>query len=154
MPKITKNISDHSKDSSPKGIEESVFEKSMIHRTLRGEMVRSKSEVIIADRLFKLDVEYKYEYPFIILGLTICPDFTIEDIKSGRNFYWEHNKFSHIAEFDKLWNRRMDNYRAAGILPHEDGGGENGALIVTSDSPEKRIPSQEIERIIREVILK
>ena len=122
-------------------------------KTARGEAVRSKSEVIIADQLSCLGVEYIYEHPFAILGLKFCPDFTMEEIESGRIFYWEHNRFFHIVGFKKLWERQLDSYRAVGILPYENGGGENGTLIVTSDSHQSKISSREIECIIRVVIL-
>ena len=37
---------------------------SSIHRTTRGELVRSKSEVIIANLLHALGITYAYEQPF------------------------------------------------------------------------------------------
>src|SRR5699024_5847535 len=53
------------------------FEKNLIHRTIRGELVRSKSEVIVANILNQLDIEYVYEEPLKVAGKTYIPDFTL-----------------------------------------------------------------------------
>ena len=143
----------HFKVFFPIANDELPFEKGKSHQSSRGEPVRSRSEGIIADTLFELGVVYKYEHLFTIFGYTICPKFTIKNFGQSHTFYWEHNRFSHLPDFNKLWERRMARYKASCILPHENGGGENGTLIVTSDSPEKRISSQETEHIIRTVIL-
>lgn len=55
-----------------------MFEDGLIHRTSRNELVRSKSEVIIADRLASLNVEYTYERELKIDNTSKFPDFTIE----------------------------------------------------------------------------
>jgi len=138
---------------SPITIDGRFFEENLIHRTARGEMVRSKSEVIIADRLADLDVEYTYERPLTIEGVTKYPDFTIEDMETGITFYWEHCGMLHVPNYRKRWEEKLAWYRKHSILPHEDGGGENGTLIITRESPQGGISSQEIERIIRDVIL-
>jgi len=75
---------------SPIDVNGRFFEEYLIHRTARGEMVRSKSEVIIANALTAKCVDYAYERPLTIEGVTKYPDFTIEDMESGRILYWEH----------------------------------------------------------------
>ena len=139
--------------SSPIDIDGRFFEENLIHRTSRGEMVRSKSEVIIADRLSDLDVEYVYERPLTIQAVSKYPDFTIEDMESGKAFYWEHCGMLHIPHYRKRWEEKLAWYKEHDIVSHEDDRGENGTLIVTSESPKGGISSQEIERIIRNVIL-
>jgi hypothetical protein len=56
------------------------FDDRHIHRTARGELVMSKSEVIIANELFRLGVEYSYEKPLRFEADTHprYPDFTVE----------------------------------------------------------------------------
>lgn len=57
----------------------------------KGERVRSKSEKIIADKLFMLGIPYKYECPLQLKNSWVFyPDFTILDIKKRREIYWEH----------------------------------------------------------------
>jgi ATP-dependent exoDNAse (exonuclease V) alpha subunit len=138
---------------SPICIDGHFFEKNLIHRTSRGEMVRSKSEVIIADRLADLRVDYIYERPLRINDVIKYPDFTIEDVESGRNFYWEHCGMLQVPNYRKRWEEKLNWYKVNGILPFEEGEGENGTLIVTSDSAQGGISSQDIERIIRATIL-
>ncbi len=64
--------------------------------TEQGDMVRSKSEVIIANILHqnRKDILYKYERPLSLIsdGKTkiIYPDFTILNIRTGKIYYWEH----------------------------------------------------------------
>ncbi len=129
------------------------YEERLIHRTSRGEMVRSKSEVIIADRLASFGVAYQYERPLSIDRVTKYPDFTIEDMDTGRNFYWEHCGMLMVPSYRRNWEDKLKWYRANQILPHDEGEGERGTLIVTQDSPEGGISSQDIEQVIRKLIL-
>ena len=62
-------------------------------------MVRSKSEVIIANKLANKGVEYAYERPLTIAGVTKYPDFTIEDMESGVTFFWEHCGMLHVPSY-------------------------------------------------------
>ena len=50
------------------------YEDSLIHRTTRGELVRSKSEVIIADHLLSNGINYDYEPEVTVDGRKFRPD--------------------------------------------------------------------------------
>lgn len=72
-------------------IDKVYFEKSRIHMTLKGHLVRSKSELIIANMLYSAGIDYEYEKEFIWDdGSRLLPDFTIEDVEHDVCFYWEH----------------------------------------------------------------
>jgi len=59
--------------------------------TERGERVRSKSEKIIADKLFALGIPYRYEYPLTLSGeVKLYPDFTILKLPEREEVYLEH----------------------------------------------------------------
>ena len=137
---------------SPVEIEGRLFENYLIHRTARGEMVRSKSEVIIADHLANNGVEYGYEQPLTIDGITKYPDFTIEDMESGVTFYWEHCGMLHVPSYRHRWEEKLEWYRAHSILPHEKGGGKNGTLIVTRDEANGSIDSAKITALIADML--
>ncbi|WP_051538323.1 hypothetical protein [Butyrivibrio proteoclasticus] len=60
-------------------------------KTNNGEMVRSKSEKIIADTLYRNNIPYKCE-PRVILadGSDYYPDFIIYNVRKDKTLYWEH----------------------------------------------------------------
>ena len=59
---------------NPIEIEGRFYEANLIHRTSKDELVRSKSEVIVADRLAALNVEYSYEKKLTLNGESRYPD--------------------------------------------------------------------------------
>ena len=57
----------------------------------KGERMRSKSELMIANALNKYGIPYKYEYPLELKPHgTVYPDFTVLNIKERKEMYWEH----------------------------------------------------------------
>lgn len=65
-----------------------------VYYTKRGDRVRSKSEQIIADRLFDAGVPYRYEFPFSYDTPTgrkqILTDFTALNKRTRSVYRWEH----------------------------------------------------------------
>ena len=64
----------------------------LIHETARGDMMRSKSEVLIADELYEHALAYKPEPPLRLekSGRTIYPDFLILHPGTFKEILWEH----------------------------------------------------------------
>lgn len=137
---------------SPVKIDDILFEDHLVHRTARGEMVRSKSEVIVANCLHDHGIEYSYERQLNIDGVTRYPDFTIEDMESGMTFYWEHCGMLHVPSYRHRWEEKLAWYRSHGIVPLEEGNGEQGTLIVTRDEENGSIDSEKIDTIIKDVL--
>lgn len=129
-----------------------IFEEYLIHRTAREEMVRSKSEVIIADHLSNKSIEYHYELPLTIDGVTKYPDFTIEDMESRVTYFWEHCGMLHVPSYRRRWEEKLAWYRTHNILPHEEGGGDRGILIITRDEVNGSIDSAKITKLITELL--
>lgn len=123
------------------------FEQSLIHKTLKGDLVRSKSEVIIANMLFEAGIEYEYEKELDLGedGIRI-PDFTIEDAESGLCFYWEHCGMLGDAAYNRHWQEKKALYEKHGIME-----GEN--LIVSKDSINGGIDSNEIKCLIEKYFI-
>lgn len=130
---------------SPKIVEinDRYFEEYLIHKTVRGEMVRSKSEVIIANLLHSHEIEYEYEKEIWFDGIRKIPDFTIDDEESGECYYWEHCGMMSKDYYRKRWEEKKAFYLEHGIVE-----GEN--LIVTYDEPNGSIDTSKIEELINE----
>ncbi|MFN8627509.1 MAG: AAA family ATPase [Candidatus Binatia bacterium] len=137
---------------SPIDVDGRFFEEHLIHRTARGEMVRSKSEVIIANALAAKGVDYAYERALTLDGVTKYPDFTIEDMESGQTFYWEHCGMLHVPSYRRRWEEKLEWYRKHDIALSEDGGGAAGTLIVTRDKANGSIDSERIGKVIKEAL--
>lgn len=118
------------------------YEQALIHRTLKGELVRSKSEVIIANMLYNAGIEYEYEKELDLGedGIRI-PDFTIDDAESGICFYWEHCGMLGDEGYNKHWQEKKALYAKHGII-------EGDNLIVSEDSQNGGIDSAAIKALI------
>lgn len=110
------------------------FSRERTHRTLSGDDVRSKSEVIIANILYQSHIPFVYEAPLVAPdGSKRVPDFTID--WNGRSFFWEHFGMLDDDEY----------YRSAQLRKAWYATNFPGQLIVTEDSP---LLSQETKRMI------
>jgi len=97
-------------------------------------------------------VDYAYERPLTIDGVTKYPDFTVDDMESGITIYWEHCGMLHVPSYRRRWEEKLVWYRTNGILPREEGGGKKGTLIVTRDEANGSIDSAKITEILEQVI--
>ncbi len=136
------------------GKKKTFYEERLIHRTERGDLVRSKGEVIIADKLYARGfTDYLYEQELLLPnGTKRYPDFTVSNDATGVTYYWEHLGMLGDPGYRARWERKKKEYLDAGILPYQEGGGEMGTLIETADRPDGGIDAAEIARIIDEVI--
>jgi hypothetical protein len=135
--------------AKPVKVGDSFLEERLIHITSRGEAVRSKSEVIIANLLHASGVPYHYEHPLEIDGIVKYPDFTIEDDDAGITYYWEHCGMLPDPGYRRRWKEKQAWYRANNILPQAEGGGTKGTLIVTEDQADGGIDSSRIDTLIK-----
>ena len=137
-------------DPNPRKVEGRFLEDRLIHRTCDGLLVRSKSEVVIADLLSTHRVDFAYERPFLGSDNNHrFPDFTIEDSATGEVYLWEHLGMLVVPSYARAWDRKKAWYAAQGVLPIESGGGPAGSLIVTTDDERGGIDSQAIDEMIR-----
>ncbi|MGC7872084.1 hypothetical protein ACPUYX_11210 [Desulfosporosinus sp. SYSU MS00001] len=122
------------------------YEASLIHKTLKGELVRSKSEVIIANMLHEARIPYEYEKE-LSLGEdgTRIPDFTIDDAESGMLYYWEHCGMMSDRHYLQRWEEKKAVYAKHDIIE-----GEN--LIVSYDDMNGSIDSVAIKALIEKYL--
>ena len=120
------------------------YEDRLIHRTVRGELVRSKSEVIIADCLHYNNLDYVYEPSVIIGGVEKRPDFIIRDEDTGDEWYWEHCGMMNDPKYVKRWQEKKKFYEMNGIK-------EGKNLIVTYDDENGGLDSSVIDKMIKNI---
>ncbi|SDB49938.1 hypothetical protein SAMN02910298_02531 [Pseudobutyrivibrio sp. YE44] len=115
-------------------------------KTNRGEIVRSKSEKIIADALDKYGVPYRYE-PLLELGYsTIYPDFVILNTRTRKTLYWEHLGIISDIDYATKNLRKIRDYEKQGFLLGRD-------LILTMEESDKIIDVNLVEQKIKEFLL-
>ena len=105
--------------------------------TENGKRVRSKSEVIIANALTNFNVPYRYEYPVVINRninrsmkrdlVTFHPDFCCLNVKTRKEYIWEH--------FGKMDDPEYAKRAVEKIYLYNEHGYEIGKnLIVTMET--------------------
>jgi hypothetical protein len=110
------------------------LQEGLIHRTSTGVAVRSKSELLVYEALRNAGYQPEYEKALALGGSTRYPDFTIDNEISGRTVFWEHLGMLEREEYRLSWEKKLAWYRANKVLPAEEGGGENGMLVISQDS--------------------
>ena len=119
--------------------------------TSKGEIVRSKSEIIIADVLASLGVPYRYEFPHKLKNvdssrcIEVYPDFTCLNVHTRKEFVWEHFGMMDDAEYACNAVAKIEMYLNSGYF-----WGDN--LIFTMETHEKPLNSK-IVRILAQKYL-
>ena len=119
--------------------------------TSQKERVRSKSEIIIADTLHRLNIPYRYEFPLEIItekGIrrTFHPDFICLNIRTRQEFIWEHFGKMDDAEYASSAAQKLRLYEKNGIFP-----GKN--LIISMETSTSPINSMQIEKTAKQYLL-
>lgn len=113
----------------------------LIHRTERGEKVRSKSEAIIANILYNLGLDYRYEYP--IEGHEQPgirrPDFVLIS-PERKPIIWEHLGMLDDPDYRNRWQAKQAWYEANGFTQGVD-------FFVTRDEPDGGLDSYRIRKL-------
>ncbi|QQA74527.1 AAA family ATPase [Pectobacterium parmentieri] len=111
------------------------LDSNLVYLTDNGELVRSKSEWIIAAKLKAAGIKYQYEQPLILDGVERYPDFTIRDEDAGIVWYWEHNGMLNDSEYRARWERKKSAYHNANIYISEQQNSKDcvGILLTTEE---------------------
>lgn len=88
--------------------------------TAKGERVRSKSEKIIADELYRYNIPYKYEMPLQLhVGnktILFYPDFTAINKRTGKKWVIEHFGMMDKASYYENALQKLDIYEKNNML--------------------------------------
>ena len=89
--------------------------------TDREERVRSKSEVMIANKLRQMGIPYRYECGLALKnGVVLYPDFTILHVKKRKTVYLEHFGMMDDAGYSEDKVQRINMLAKNNILPGRD----------------------------------
>lgn len=111
------------------------------HYTLRGERVRSKSEVMIANALFRAGIDYRYEAPLLLGSQLVYPDFTILRMADRKTLFWEHAGLIDDADYRNDLLSRIIIYEENGLFPGED-------LILTAETQKRPLNIRDVQRVV------
>lgn len=112
--------------------------------TSRGLFVRSRAEVLIAEKLYEYGIPFRYEQVIHIGKYRLEPDFTFLD-KNGEEFYWEYCGMMNDPNYvrNQLWRRGI--YESIGI--------NEWTNMIYTYGTNNSIDMREIEAVIRTKIL-
>lgn len=113
-----------------------------VHQTSKGEMVRSKSEALIASMLDAHKVPYRYEAVLKLGKIKFFPDFTILRPRDNKIIYWEHFGLMDDPEYVEKALSKLLLFRKHGLKIGED-------IIITFDSADGGIDVKELLDIIK-----
>ncbi|MCQ2123701.1 MAG: hypothetical protein MJZ25_05890 [Fibrobacter sp.] len=119
--------------------------------TSRGERVRSKSEMIIADILAKNNIPYKYELPQQMKAaggklIPVYPDFTCVNLRTRQEFLWEHLGRMDDSDYSMKTVMKLRTYSKNGFIP-----GKN--LILTMECDGIPLDRKEVEILVKTFLL-
>ena len=111
------------------------------HTTSRGLKVRSKSELLIAEKLYEYSLPFRYEQVLHFPNVDLSPDFTVRRA-DGKLFYWEHHGLTQRNDYMDWQKRKAELYASVGIVPWNN-------YIVTYDNEDGEIDLKVVDAQIR-----
>ena len=116
---------------------------NLIHPTVNGIMVRSKSESMIAVALAESRIPFRYEELISINNISIAPDFTLLHPMTNKTYYWEHFGLIDNENYYENFAVKIKTYAKANIIL-----GDN--LIVTFETSDNPLSFNTISNIINQ----
>lgn len=112
-------------------------------KTQRGESVRSKSEVIIANTLLFLGIPYFYEKPLKLKsGRTVYPDFTFLHVSDRKEYILEHLGMLDVDEYRNNAFIKIERYAESGFCL-----GNN--LLITMEDSQNHLNSEYVLKLLK-----
>lgn len=110
--------------------------------TATGKRVRSKSEIIIADTLDRLNIPYRYEFPVKVGEVLLHPDFFCLNTITRQEFAWEHLGMMDDCDYSVKAVQKLHLYQKKKWLPGK-------TMIITMETRESPINSRQVEEVAR-----
>lgn len=117
----------------------------LVYETDRGEMVRTKAEMMIANAYYEYGIPYKYECKLYLRdGMYKYPDFKVLDVKKRKEYVHEHLGLIDMDEYRHNNLKKLEIYSENGI-----NTGTN--LILTFESEGCPYNIKSIKNMIRNI---
>jgi hypothetical protein len=111
-------------------------------------LVRSKSEVIIWNKLYEHRNEFESIYEKRFAKNRLLPDFTIINNSGNIEFIWEHLGLTSDLSYAKRWKEKEKIYKENGFTE------KKGNLIITRDNEKGSIDSEDINAKVKSILNK
>ena len=118
------------------------YRDQLIHRTVEGIYVRSKSEAIIVMTLAKHQIPFRYECKLELGDIILYPDFTIRHPKTGETYYWEHFGIMDDPDYRRNTLSKLELYSAHDIYPSVQ-------LLTTFETKNHPLASDLVENMVK-----
>lgn len=118
----------------------------LLHKTISGNHVRSKSEMLIDMSLYIHKIPFRYECALTLGDITLYPDFTLRHPRTGEYYYWEHFGLMDDEAYCRNACSKLQLYSSYGIIPTIQ-------LITTYETKDNPLSSETIEKIIEHYFL-
>ena len=120
-------------------------------RTIKDEIVRSKSEILIADTLNRMNIPYHYEFPIKLITedgtkTTFHPDFLCLNRRTRKEFLWEHFGRMDDTEYATQTVSKLNLFAHNGIFP-----GKN--LITTMETSTQPLNTRQVKKLAEEFLI-
>ena len=116
------------------------------HYTQRGERVRSKSEVLIANALYQTGIPYRYEAPLYLGRTLLYPDFTTLRVRDRKIIYMEHFGLLDDASYRDNAISKVRLFERNGILPGD-------RLLITVENYRNPLNLNSVNALIHNYLL-
>lgn len=115
--------------------------------TNRNELVRSKSEKILADKFHSFEIPYIYEKPLYLNSYdTFYPDFTLLNKRTRQVIYWEHFGMMDYPDYATKTVKKINIYQQNGIYVGDQ-------LLTTYETEKIVLNSNLVDEMIRKYLL-
>ena len=116
--------------------------------TEKGELVRSKSEKILADKFYGMEIPYVYECPLMLKGFGyIRQDFVLLNKYTRKEYYWEHFGLMSDKDYCEKSVKKINQYIKSGIYPGDK-------LISTYETEKCVLDFKLVDEIIEKYLMR
>lgn len=116
-----------------------------IYETKKGDMVRTKSEAMLADMYYELGIAYRYEAPVKLYnGKIKYPDFTLLKFPERKEIYHEHMGLMEDEFYRRTNLEKLRDYEMSGIT-----SGNN--LILSFETDYLPLNIKSIRKVVKKI---